>query len=163
MYIGDNLRVGVRPQPGNTAAPTAVITSGTVITILQKTPDYVRIRTEDGVEGWIRDDYISDMPPARLRLNQLEEENQQLKQKVQKLQYELDHNDEGKAALTQKIRMLNEEIFSLHQKVATLRPDSNKAWIYIIIATLSLCGLTFTLGILWNKQQVAKKLGGHSL
>jgi SH3 domain protein len=156
MYIGDNLRVGVRPEPGTNTAPTQVITSGALITILQKSSDYVRIRTEDGVEGWIRDDYISETPPARTRLDEMEKARN-------KAQQELAIANNSIQAQNQKIQLLNNEIYTLHQKLATLRPGSSKMWIYMIIATLSLCGLTFTLGILWNKQQVAKKLGGHTL
>lgn len=163
MYIGDNLRVGVRPEPGTNTAPTKVITSGTVIQILQKTPNYVRIRTEDGAEGWIRDDYVSDTPPARTRLNEIEKDHAKRQQELQRLQQELAAANTSKQVLNEKIELLNNEIDNLQQRIATLRPDNNKAWLYMIVATLSLCGLTFTLGILWNKQQVAKKLGGHSL
>ncbi len=163
MYIGDNLRVGVRPEPGTNTAPTQVITSGTLIQILQKTDGYVRIRTEDGADGWIREDYVSATAPARTRLNEIEKEHGKRQQELQKLQRELSMANTTKQALNEKIGLLNNEIDNLHQKIATLRPDNNKAWIYMIMATLSLCGLSFTLGILWNKQQVAKKLGGHSL
>ena len=156
MYISDNLRVGVRPEPGTSTAPTKVITAGTVITILQKSSDYVRIRTDDGIEGWIRNDYISELPPARTRLDEMEKARD-------KAQQELAIANNNTQALNQKIQLLNDEIDTLHQKLAALRPGSNKMWIYMIIATLSLCGLAFTLGILWNKQQVARKLGGHSI
>lgn len=163
MYIGDNLRVGVRPEPGTSTAPFKVITSGAVIKILQKTTGYVRIRTEDGAEGWIRHDYISDTLPARARVNEIEKELGQKQQEQQKLRQELATANNRNQAQEQQIGLLNNEISGLRQKYASLRPDSNRAWIYMIIATLSLCGLSFILGILWNKQQVAKKLGGHSL
>lgn len=163
MYIGDNLRVGVRPEPGTASAPVKVITSGSVIKILQKSPNYLKIRTEDGVEGWIRDDYVSETPPARSRLQEIEKELGQKQLEQQKMRQELAASNQRSQVLQQQVDLLNGEIQNLHQKIASLRPDNSKAWLYIIIATLSLCGLTFILGILWNKQQVAKKLGGHSL
>lgn len=163
MYIGDNLRVGVRAEPGNTSAPFKVITSGTVINILQKTSGYVRIRTEDGTEGWIRDDYISETQPARARLDEIEKELTLKQQSQQKLQQELTTATNRSQALNQQIDLLNNEIKTLRQRYASTRPDNSKAWVYMIIATLSLCGLSFILGILWDKQQVAKKLGGHSI
>ena len=79
------------------------------------------------------------------------------------MQEELAASNNTNLELSQKVQLLNNEIYDLHEKLAAIRPDSHKAWIYMVVAILSLCGLAFTLGILWNKQQVAKKLGGHSL
>lgn len=162
-FVGDNLRIGVRPEPGTQTAPTAVISSGANLEILERKEDYSRIRTEDGTIGWVRDIYLSKEPPAKLIVEQLQEKYRQAQQSLLAVQEELAASNNTNLELSQKVQLLNNEIYDLHEKLAAIRPDSHKAWIYMVVAILSLCGLAFTLGILWNKQQVAKKLGGHSL
>lgn len=162
-YVGDNLRVGLRSQPDTKTPPLTIISSGDKLEILEATDKYSRIRTDDGQEGWVRNIYLSAAPPAKLLIKGIQEEFQQAQQEILSLQKELTNSNKENQALDYKIKLLNEETFRLHKELGALHPDSKKSWIYLIIAAISLIGLAFTLGILWHKQQVAKKLGGHSL
>lgn len=162
-YVGDNLRVGLRPQPDTKTQPLTIITSGDKLEILEATDKYSRIRTVDGQEGWVRNIYLSTTPPAKLLIKDVREKYQRAQQEILSLQKGLANGNKENQALDHNIKRLNEEAFKLHQELGALHSDSKKSWIYMTIAAISLIGLAFTLGILWHKQQVAKKLGGHSL
>lgn len=156
VYVGDNQRIGVRPEPGTATAPIVVVSTGDLVDVLEVGRDYTRIKTAKGVEGWVRNTYLSKTPPASSLIGEIRKNYEQA-------QNELAERNKQNQDLENKIKQLNEEANKLHQQLGALRPDSTNTWIFMIIATVSLCGLAFTLGILWNKQQVAKKLGGHSL
>lgn len=162
-YVGDNLRVGIRSEPDTRTPPLAVISSGDKIEVLESTDKYSRVRTADNKEGWVRNIYLSSAPPAKLLIEVVRQDYKQAQQEILALQKELAGVNKENQDLSYKIKLLNEETFKLHQELGALHPDSKKSWIYMIIAAISLIGLAFTLGILWHKQQVAKKLGGHSL
>lgn len=163
VFVGDNLRIGVRPEPGTDTAPVLVISSGAKVEILERGDSYSRIRTEDGTAGWVRNVYLSKEPPAKLIVARLQEKHRQIQRELLATQEKLAASNSDNLELSRKIQQLESETYELHQKLASLRPDNRQVWIYMIIALLSLCSLTFTLGILWNKHQVAKKLGGQSL
>jgi hypothetical protein len=162
-YVGDNLRIGVRPEPGTRTAPIQVISSGDKIETLESRDSYSRIRTENGTVGWVRNVYLSKEPPAKLVVEQLQEKYSQAQQALLDAQDKLAASNNDQMELSQKIQQLKSETYELHQKLAALRPDNRQVWIYMIIALLSLCSLTFTIGLLWEKQRIAKKLGGQSL
>ena len=151
-YISDNLRVGVRLEPGTKMAPFIVLTTGEKLTVLENDGKYSLIRTNNGKEGWVRNIYLSETPPAKLLI-------EEIKADYKKAQDELAHSQ----LLNQKIKLLNGEILNLQKKMAALSPEKNTTWIYMLIAGISLCGLAFILGILWDKHRVEKKLGGHTL
>lgn len=151
-YISDNLRVGVRPEPGTKVAPFTVLTTGEKLTILENNGAYSRVRTPKGKEGWVRNIYLSDAPPAKLLIGELQENYTKAQEELAK-----------KQLLEQKVRILTEENFTLQKKIAISSTEDNMAWILMLIAGVSFGGLAFTLGILWNKHRVAKKLGGHNL
>jgi SH3 domain protein len=163
LYVGDNQRVGVRPEPGTASAPLAIITTGDRVEVLEAGGEYSRVRTADGKEGWVRNTYLSKALPASRLIEDVRKDYKQAQQEILALQKELALRNQQNQDLEYKNKLLNDETFKLHQQLSTLRPDSSRIWIFLIIATVSLCGLAFTLGILWNKQQVAKKLGGHTL
>lgn len=163
FYIDDTLRVGVRAEIGHQTAPIEVITTGAVLEILEQEDQYARIRTDDGIEGWVRTRYLTDSPPAKITLTQVNADYQQALSELGDLQQQIEQNKTAKLALEQRNEILKKDIYNLHQKIAALDPRSTNQWIFLIIIILTLSALSFTLGILWNKQQVAKKLGGHSL
>lgn len=163
LYVGDNLRVGVRSEQNSQSAPFEVITSGAKVEFLKQEADYSYVRTPDGKKGWVRSLYLSKTPPAKILLQQLEQEHQITKQELERLQKKLKNTDSEKQQLSHSLEGLNKDIKILNSKLAELAPDKDNTLFFLATTFLAFLALAFTLGILWNKQQVAKKLGGHSL
>jgi len=163
LYIGDNLRVGVRSDNNSQTPPFKVITSGTKVEFLKADGNYSYVRTSDGKKGWIRSIYLSKTPPAKILLQEMELAYNKTRQELEQLQQKLKNTDSEKQKLSHSLELLNKDIKMLNSKLAELAPNKNNTLTFLITTFLVLLVLAFTLGILWNKQQVAKKLGGHSL
>lgn len=163
VYVGDNLRIGIRTEPGNQTAPITVIDSGTKLDPLETNNKYTKIRTSTGIEGWVRSSYLSETPPAKILLREVEANYQAARQEMLSMQKKLAAANHNNQQLAHKVKLLDNELDELHQQLSTLKPNRFRNWILILAAAVTLSGLAFTLGIHWYKQQLAKKLGGQSL
>ncbi len=159
-YVGDTLRVGVRPAPDNTVAPIGVVKTGMKLELLETSNKFVRIRTAD-LEGWIRDTYVVKTPPAMLKL-------QELQQQQSSLQTQLKTLEENNQVLQEANRVLNARIdqfsterskWQLAQARATLQ-SSEIGWYWWVLGILVVAGAGFYSGISWYRHVVMKRLGG---
>lgn len=97
-YISDLLYVPMRTGPSNEyRIINAAMKSGTKLLVLEKNDDgtWSRVRTEDGTEGWIPNQYLVSEMTAQLKLNQaltrlasIEKENARLKAENMELKSE---------------------------------------------------------------------------
>lgn len=165
IYINDNLRVGVRPEPSTQVAPFSVAVTGMRLEVLEQQPGYLKVRTNKGEIGWIKDIYVSDQPPAVLRIKTLKTRHQVLKQQMQK-------KEETINILQTANTVLNEQIDSLKKdrnrwQLEKARQDylqqgwvNSRLWWWISLAGLLLVAAAFTSGMIWHRQQAMKRLGG---
>ena len=82
-YVGDHLIITLRSGQGSQHKIIKTITSGTKLEILEDLSDmgYARVSLEDGTEGWVRTQYLSDTPAAKDRLERLQKRYERLKVK----------------------------------------------------------------------------------
>lgn len=160
-YISDTLRVGVRPAPDNQAAPIGVVKTGMRLELLETREGFVRIKTENEVEGWIRDNYVVKTPPAMIKL-------QKMQQRLGALESEFKNLEENNLVLQEANRVLNTRIdqlstersqMQLAQARATLT-SRDVSWYWWLLAILTVAGAGFYSGISWYRQLVMKRLGG---
>lgn len=90
-YIRDQVYVPVRSGPSIQHRILRNAESGTRLTIVvpADASGYAQVRTEDGLAGWIEEQYLMDQPIARERLGQAEAELERLRQQNQQLRQEL--------------------------------------------------------------------------
>jgi SH3-like domain-containing protein len=161
VYISDNLRVGVRKEPVSGVPPISVVFTGMRLEAHERTDGYVRITTDKGVSGWIKDIYVTDKAPAIIQLNQFRE-------KYEKLKKELSQGNETTALLEKTNMALSKQIDELKEErrewtkerttfVASQYKETSWFWIIEIIALIV---LSFFAGIYWYKSHVMKRLGG---
>ncbi len=83
-YVGDHLIITLRSGQGTQHKIIKTITSGTKLKILEELPDigYAHVSLEDGTEGWVRTQYLSDTPAAKDRLAWLQKRYERLKEKA---------------------------------------------------------------------------------
>ncbi|VAX12644.1 hypothetical protein MNBD_GAMMA24-182 [hydrothermal vent metagenome] len=165
IYINDNLRVGVRSEPSNQVVPFSVVVTGMKLEVLEQLPDYLKIRTNKGEVGWIKDIYVSDQPPAMMRIKALKASYQDLEQKLQ------EQNKSIKILETANLT-LNDQIDNLKKdrsrwQLEKARSDylqqeavNSRFWWWISLAGLLLVAAAFTSGMIWYRQQTMKRLGG---
>lgn len=161
VYISDNLRVGVRTEPLSSVPPISVVFTGMRLEVHERADGYVKITTDKGVTGWIRDIYVTDKAPAIIQLNEFRE-------KYDKLKKELSQGSDASSVLEKANMALNEELDELKaerrewsKERAELMASSYKesSWLWII-EVIALVILSFVAGIFWYKTHVMKRLGG---
>lgn len=161
-YVTDNLRIGVRPSPDNNAAPIGVVLSGVKLEVLKYSDDYVKIRSADGIEGWIKDIHITKETPVRLQLDQSTALYLQVKKDADEKAVLLKRAEEQNNKITEEVAALkntNEELLSKLQATGQDK-GSSLLWLWLVLLFLAAAGGSFYAGMIWHRQFVMKKLGG---
>lgn len=168
VYISDVLRVGVRAEPNSSDVPVTVVTSGAELQVLERQAGHLRVRTANGIEGWISEVYATGELPARLRLERVEKERERLQAELARLRSSSSESGEQVAQLTARIEVLQAENAQLQARAAELdaqlrREKGGYAWIYYTLALIALFFLGAYLGVRWDKERVAQRFGGLEL
>ncbi len=170
LYVTDTLRVGVRPEPSARVAPTHVVTTGAALEVLERQDGYLRIRTPEGIEGWIKAVYAAKSPPARQQLATLREQHEALEKRFKELEASLQAVQEGSRTLSEEVERLQAENLKLRLELArsqggdrNLRGAGPQQSFLAILAAVAALGAAFGLGYLWHHWRTRRFLGGHRL
>ena len=71
-YVSDVLVISVRDGQHQDAAVLGYIKSATPVDIIEEQGDYLKIKTKDGLEGWVMSKYIVSEKPKALIIEDLE-------------------------------------------------------------------------------------------
>ncbi len=120
-YVTDKLRLSVYPKSNGEGERLGVLSSGTKVTVLKANGAYVKVRTQDGLEGWVKGAYLQKEPTAARRVATLEQENRQLHSELERLRGQLAERSaepppsapEGDPGTDARVAALEEELRSL--------------------------------------------------
>lgn len=161
VYISDNLRVGVRTAPDSSTPPISVVFTGMRLEIHEKSDGYLKITTDKGVTGWIKDIYATKTAPAIIQLNALQVKYNKLKKELSSSGDNASILEKANLSLTRQLdemKLERREWSSERAKlVASQYEESSWFW---IIEILILIVVSFVAGIFWYKGYVMKRLGG---
>ena len=120
-YVSDRLIISVRDGQDQNAAVLGYLETAAPVEILEENGDFLRIRTEDGLEGWVRAQYIVSETPKTLIIDNLKNEINALNKKIQAIKNKKDSTSntlsESKKMYREKIEELKEEV-NINQKFA---------------------------------------------
>jgi SH3 domain protein len=85
-YIRDMVIINLRTAPFSNAGSIKLLRTGDSMNILEERDAFMRIRTPEGTEGWVSSQYITEVPPAKIRLVALQNQNSNLKRNVADLE-----------------------------------------------------------------------------
>ena len=85
-YVGDQLVITLRQGKSNQHKILKTLKTGTPLELLEEGDPYLKVRTNDGVEGYVLRQYISADPPKTLRIEELEVINSSLQKKIRALE-----------------------------------------------------------------------------
>jgi len=166
VYINDVLRVGVRPEPDSRVTPIGVVVTGMKLEVLDRRENYVQIRTDKGLTGWIKSIYITQEPPAMIELKQLKEGQKDVNARLVELQQNLQVLQEANNTLNEQVDQLKTERSELQMRVArdtSGQKQSHHTWIWWLIGLCVVAVAAFTGGIAWHRQETSRRLGGLRL
>ncbi len=162
VYVTDNLRIGVRPEPDNNAPPVGVVMSGMKLDVLKRSDDYVKIRSTDGIEGWIKEIHITRDVPVRVQLDKMTLQFQQVSKELEEKTSQLKTTTEANGQLTDtaaSLRHSNEQLSAQVESLGAVKGQS-LLWLWILLSLLVTAGGGFYAGMIWHRNHVMQRLGG---
>lgn len=115
LYIIDQLFVTLRTGQSTEHQVVRTLASGTKLERLEVSGDYSQVRTEDGTEGWVLSQYLSDTPIARDQLNAARKQAEELGVENTRLKRRLDELSGKEGKLSESYKTLERE----HNKVTS--------------------------------------------
>ena len=119
-YVSDTLRITLRSGKGTSYNVIAVLTSGAKMELLNEDDEHALVRTEDGKEGWVRLQYLSEEPSARNELEQTQARMQELNAQQGQLKSQLTNLSTDHESLQQENTLLLEQNAELTQQLAAV-------------------------------------------
>ena len=161
IYISDNLRVGVRTEPVSGVPPIGVVFTGMRLEVHEKLDGYVKITTDKGLVGWIKDIYVTKKAPAIIQLNNFKLKHEKLKKELTKNVETATLHEKANLALNEEVNELKTERREWAKERATIMASQyeESSWFWVVLV-LVLIILSFVAGIFWYKNHVMKRLGG---
>ncbi len=86
-YVSDRLIISVRDGLKQDAAVLGYIETGTPVDVLEEKEDFLKIKTEDGIEGWVRAQYIVSEKPKALIIEDLKNDIKALNEEFENLKH----------------------------------------------------------------------------
>ncbi|MDH5571087.1 MAG: TIGR04211 family SH3 domain-containing protein [Gammaproteobacteria bacterium] len=165
IYVNDNLRVGVRAEPSSRVVPFSVVVTGMKLNVLDEADGYIKIETDKGETGWVKDIYVSETPPAVIQIMSLKKSYEEREQQLRVLEETAKVLELANQRMMKQIDELKEERGRLQIEKARsdylLESDpSSRLWLWIVLGSLLITGAAFSSGMIWNRQQTMKRLGG---
>jgi len=120
-YVSDRLIISVRDGQNQNAAVLGYVETAAPVDILEEKEDLLKIRTEDGIEGWVQAQYIVSEKPKPLIIENLKNDIMVLNKDIETFK-----NEQNSASNTlsktknmyrEKIEELKEEV-NINQKFA---------------------------------------------
>lgn len=165
LYVHDQLRLGVRAAPSSAEKSIATVSTGDALTVLGEQDNFINIRTEKGVEGWVSKGYLSAELPARNQLKSLQQEHKALQQQQQALQQKFDESQQQGGQSAGALAQLQQENATLQQQLGRYTdtsPDFFEQFGWLVLVGLLVGGFIAGLvtGIRWKARRVAERIGG---
>ena len=85
-YVRDEIRVKMRNGPGERHGSSRVLISGDPVTPLAQRNGWIRVRTQNGEEGWVPSSYLTKNPPASVALPRAEAKLAQAQARLEALE-----------------------------------------------------------------------------
>ncbi|GGY64291.1 TIGR04211 family SH3 domain-containing protein [Marinobacter zhanjiangensis] len=130
VYIDDTLYAPVRSGEGTQFRILhSGLRSGTAVTLLEQSEEsgYSRVRTSQGIEGWIPTRYLTNQPIARDRLESANQELEQTKAQLEELQARMSEVSDQRNQLSSREEELEQRVATLSQELEEIRSVSANA------------------------------------
>lgn len=85
-YVGDELVITLRQGKSNQHKILKTLKTGTAVEVLEEDELYLKVKTADGVEGYVLRQYMTPETPKILRIEKLESLNNSLQKKIRTLE-----------------------------------------------------------------------------
>ncbi len=178
-YVSDKIQAGIRAQPVKEGPALKVVSTGTVLEVLERMAGFARVRDAEGTEGWIDAGVLTAELPARSQMEGLKSQLNTLKSQVDKAQASLAQETAKSADLARQLAEKTAQTDKLSAQIpspapvpapveaapADQQPSAEYAWFSLGWSAFSFAMLIvgFFAGVTWLREVNRKKLGGMHL
>ena len=174
-YVTDELRLGLHRAEDTSDRAFKVLVSGQEVEILERNSLYARVRTTDGLEGWVKANYLISDKPAKLRVSEMDSTVKESLERLQAAEQEL-------AKSTRRVRELEKEMSSAQnsatetvQSVAQFQAENEQLrsqlklyrqsvpLLWALGAGLVFLIVGFVTGLWWLDYRIRKRHGGFRI
>lgn len=161
VYVSDHLRVGMRTEPVSSVPPVSVVFTGMRLEVLEKSDGFIKVNTEKGESGWIKNIYVTKKAPAVLQLNTVREKYIKLKKELSQGSSTVTILEKANMALNEQMDELKAERRKWSGERAKFLASQYKetSWFWLI-ELLVVVVLSFVAGVYWYRTRTMKRLGG---
>lgn len=174
-YVTDELRLGLHRAEDTTDRAFKVLVSGQELEILERNSLYARVRTTDGVEGWVKANYLVSDKPAKLRVSEMEatvkessdrlrvaeKELSESNKKVRQLESAISTTQSSASETVENAEKFQEENEELRSQLKLYRQSVPLSW--ALGAGLVFLTIGFVGGLWWLDYRIRKRHGGFRI
>jgi SH3 domain protein len=174
-YITDILRLGIHNAADTSDRPFQNLVSGTSLTILERVPNYARVKTADGREGWVKSAFLVTEKPAQLQLAEMEATLAEFKERVDAAEAARSAAELRAAGIAEEfgvtlstaneteatLARLSQENESFEARLEQYRGALPIAWVVGALIVVFLAGVM--LGTWWLDRSIRRRFGGHRI
>lgn len=127
LYVTDQCEGLLRRGQSTSHGILRMLTSGTPVELVESNSEtgYSRVRTSNGMEGWVLSRHLMDTPSGRDRAATAEKKLADLQQEFRSFKEKLSQTGQEKGALIVERQRLEEENRTLTQQLAEIRRTSS--------------------------------------
>jgi SH3 domain protein len=174
-YVTDMLRLGIHNAADTSDRPFDNLISGTPLEVLERAPNYARVRTPGGQEGWVKSAYLVAEKPAQARVAEVEAEVERLRAELQVAQSAHNQAETTADALSRQVaasagsddairetlERLKRENTSYTEQLDAYRGSLPLAWVVAAIIVTLIAG--FVAGWWWLDAAIRRRHGGFRI
>lgn len=84
-YVTDRILLGIHTEADETSTVIKSVPSGTELEVVDTAENFIKIKLEDGTEGWVNTGYVMESTPATRKYDVLAHQYEQTTQELDKL------------------------------------------------------------------------------
>lgn len=121
VYVSDYLVITLRAGKGDSFKVLKSLSSGAVLEVIEVDGEFTHVRTKEGVEGWVRNQYLSEKPVARSLVDEYSKKLEQLVAENKKMKDSLTQINREAKKLTQEQQRIAAEKAKMEQEHAQIK------------------------------------------
>lgn len=125
LYVTDRLILNLYPERDQTTDALRSLPSGTRLEVISRDSRYAQVRTDNGETGWVKATFLVPKKPAKLRLEEAEQQIAQLQTEL--AQADVEEIQQQNVTLGAELEKAQAELDSTQQQAAGLVSELDNA------------------------------------